>query len=85
MSRLNKILDRIVRGGSDTNVDFNDLRKLLAALGFRERIRGSHHIFTRAGMIEIINLQPTGSKAKAYQIKQVRSLIVKYSLGENDV
>jgi predicted RNA binding protein YcfA (HicA-like mRNA interferase family) len=58
---------------------------LLDALGFRERIRGSHHIFTRTEVIEIINLQPTGSKAKAYQVRQVRQLIVKYNLGENNV
>lgn len=85
MSRLSKTLDQILRGGSDTNVDFNDLRHLLDALGFRERIRGSHHIFTRTEVIEIINLQPTGSKAKAYQVRQVRQLIVKYNLGENNV
>jgi hypothetical protein len=53
--------------------------------GFREHIRGSHHIFTRSGVIEIINLQPRGSKAKAYQVRQVRQLIVNYNLGENDV
>ena len=85
MSRLSKTLDQILRGGSDANVDFNDLRNVLDALGFREHIRGSHHIFTRTEVIEIINLQPTGSKAKAYQVRQVRQLIVKYNLGENDV
>jgi hypothetical protein len=35
--------------------------------------------------MEIINLQPKGSKAKPYQVKQVRNLILKYKLaGEND-
>lgn len=57
MSRLSKTLDQILRGGSDANVYFNDLRHLLDALGC---IRGSHHIFTRTEVIEIINLQPTG-------------------------
>jgi hypothetical protein len=85
VSRLSKTFDQILRGGADANVDFNDLRKLLDALGFREHVRGSHHIFTRSGTIEIINLQPTGSKAKAYQVRQVRQLIVKYKLGEIDV
>ena len=85
MSRLRKTLDQIVRGSADANVNFNDLRKLLEALGFREHIRGSHHIFTRGGVIEIVNLQPKGAKAKAYQVRQVRQLIVKYNLGENDV
>ena len=85
MSRLSKTLDQILRGNSDANIDFNELRSLLDALEFRERVRGSHHIFTRGGVEEIINLQPRGSKAKAYQVRQVRQIIVKYNLGESDV
>lgn len=50
-------------------------------LGFGERVHGSHHIFTREGVAEIVNLQPVGSKAKAYQVKQVRGIILKYKLG----
>jgi hypothetical protein len=51
-------------------------------LGFAERIRGDHHIFTRDGVEEILNLQPRGSLAKAYQVKQVRNVIVQYKLAE---
>jgi predicted RNase H-like HicB family nuclease len=51
------------------------------ALGFVERIKGSHHIFIREGVEEILNLQPLGSKSKAYQVKQVRGVILKYRLG----
>jgi hypothetical protein len=50
-------------------------------LGFAERVRGSHHIFTRVDVAEILNLQPKGNKAKAYQVKQVRSVILAYGLG----
>ncbi len=85
MSRLSKILDQILRGNSDANIDFNELRSLLDALEFSERVRGSHHVFTRGGVNEIINLQPRGSKAKPYQVRQVRQLIIKYNLGESDV
>lgn len=56
------------------------MRLLLRELGFDERIRGSHHIFTREGVEEILNLQPKGSKAKPYQVKQVRRVILKYRL-----
>jgi hypothetical protein len=49
-------------------------------LGFDERIRGSHHIFTKSGVEEILNLQPLGRQAKTYQVKQVRAVIVKYRL-----
>jgi len=58
--------------------------QLLRRLGFEERIRGSHHIFTKEGIEEILNLQPKGSQAKAYQVKQVRAVILKYQLGGQD-
>lgn len=85
MTKFDKTLEKILRGVSDANVEFEDLRQLLHGLGFQERIRGSHHIYARDGVIEIINLQPKGSKAKPYQVKQVRTMILKYKLaGEND-
>ncbi len=57
---------------------------MLLHLGFAERIRGDHHIFTKANVAEILNLQPKGAKAKPYQVKQVRNLLVKYKLGGQD-
>ncbi|WP_243131251.1 type II toxin-antitoxin system HicA family toxin [Desulfitobacterium sp. LBE] len=54
---------------------------MLGHLDFKERISGSHHIFYKDGMDEIINIQPNGSKAKPYQVKQVRQIILKYKLG----
>ncbi len=86
MARRNKTLDRILRGASDANIAFAELCELLHHLGFDERIRGSHHIFTREGRDEILNLQAKGAKAKAYQVKQVRTMILKYKLlgEEND-
>jgi hypothetical protein len=53
----------------------------MAQLGFEERIRGSHHIFTKSGIEEILNLQPKGSHSKPYQVKQVRQVILRYKLG----
>jgi len=53
---------------------------LLERLGFTLRIRGSHHIFFRDDIEEIINLQLDKNKAKAYHVKQVRNLILKYNL-----
>jgi len=83
MSQRDKLVSHILGGRSDANVSFNDLLSLLRWLGFDERVRGSHHIFTRAGIEEILNLQPKGAKAKAYQVKQVRNVILKYRLGGN--
>ena len=61
---------------------FEELCELLRRLGFTERQRGgSHRIFSRDGIVEILNLQPRdGRRAKAYQVKQVRQLILKYDL-----
>ena len=57
---------------------------MLINLGFDERIRGSHHIFTREDIEEILNIQPKKGKAKVYQVKQVREVILKYQLGEGE-
>jgi len=75
-----RVLRQVVSGTSDANVRFEDLVSLLTALGFAERIRGGHHIFSKTGVAEILNLQPRGSLAKPYQVKQVRAVIVRYKL-----
>jgi hypothetical protein len=80
MAKFDNVLEAVLRGSSDQNINFGDLRHVLLQLGFEERIKGGHFIFSKDGMMEIINLQPLGSKAKAYQVKQVRNLIVKYKL-----
>ena len=80
MASAQRIRERVLLGGSDANIDFSDLRKLLTELGFRERIKSSHHIFSKSGIEEIINIQPEGNKAKPYQVKQVRNIILKYKL-----
>jgi len=50
-------------------------------LGFEERTSGGHHIFRRKGIRELINLQKDGNKAKPYQVRQVRRIVVEYKLG----
>lgn len=84
VSRHSKVLDKVLRGTSDANIQFAELCGLLTFLGFDERIRASHHIFTKEGVQEILNLQSDGSNAKTYQVKQVRQVIVRYRLGGND-
>lgn len=73
----------LLSGRSDANIRFADLRALLVRLGFAERIRGSHHLFDKEDVAEIVNLQDEGGKAKPYQVKQVRQLILKYKLGSH--
>jgi predicted RNA binding protein YcfA (HicA-like mRNA interferase family) len=75
-----KTLERILAGASDASVRFEDVCSLLARLGFQLRVRGSHHLFARDGVEELINLQRDGKNAKPYQVRQVRALITKYGL-----
>lgn len=80
MTKRDTLLVQVLSGAADAGVSFDGLRGLLCGLGFAERIRGSHHIFTKDGVEEILNLQPKGRDAKAYQVKQVRAVIVRYRL-----
>jgi len=81
MQREDGTLERLLRGTSDANFSFAELCTLLRKLGFGERVRGDHHIFTRDGVVEILNLQPRQGKAKPYQVRQVRNIVLKYRLG----
>ena len=80
MGKYDKLILKILRGSSDANISFNDLCELLKRLGFDERTRGSHHVFRKEGIEEKINLQSDSAKAKPYQVRQVRSILVKYRL-----
>ncbi len=80
MGKYEKLLDQILLGTSDANISFDDLCQLLIRLGFEERVRGSHHIFRKDGVLEMVNLQKDGSKAKTYQVRQVRLVLLKYKL-----
>lgn len=81
MSQYEKLLLAVLSGTRDKNLLFADLQIVLDRLGFQCRIRGDHFIYTRDDVEEIINIQPVGSKAKPYQVKQVRNIILKYQLG----
>ncbi len=80
MSKFEKLVRKVLSGSSDRNINFNDLCNLLESLGFDNRIKGSHHIYYKEGVEEIINMQSLNNKAKAYQVKQVRELLIKYKL-----
>ena len=81
MSQYEKLLLSILSGTRDKSLLFADLQTVLDRLGFQCRIRGDHFIYTRNDVEEIINIQPVGNKAKPYQVKQVRNIVLKYQLG----
>jgi hypothetical protein len=84
MASAARTLAQVLAAQSDANIRFSDLRHLLARLGFTEGIRGGHFIYVRQGVAEIINLQPRGGKAKPYQVRQVRGLVMRYALTLED-
>ncbi len=81
MGRHERLVRTILGGRSDANLRFSDLCALMRYLGFEERVRGSHHLFDREGIVEIVNLQSRSGHAKPYQVRQIRRLILKYKLG----
>jgi predicted RNA binding protein YcfA (HicA-like mRNA interferase family) len=81
MSQRQKFMAQLLNPANSANLDFTALVNLLLYFGFEQRVRGSHHIFTKDGVEEIINLQPAaGNHVKPYQAKQVRELILRYNL-----
>lgn len=81
MTKHDKTLSQILSGRSDKNISFSSLCQLLLHFGFEQRTRASHHVFRKSGIEEKINLQKDGNKAKAYQVRQVREVILRYRLG----
>ena len=81
MGKQEKLLIQILKGQSDANINFQDLVGLMQRFGFDKRVSGGHHIFRKEGVLEKINLQKEGNKAKPYQVRQVRNIILKYKLG----
>lgn len=78
MGKHDQLLERILRGTSDANIGFDELCGLLLQFGFWQRIKGSHHLFTNLGIFEQINLQQDDGKAKPYQVRQVRNIVIQY-------
>ncbi len=80
MGRLSKLFKKILDGHSDQNIKFSELCNLLSKLGFEVRISGSHHIFYKENIREIINIQEKNGYSKAYQVKQIREIFINYKL-----
>jgi len=83
MGKYEKLIFQILGGTGDANILFSDLISLLKHFGFEMRVKGSHHLFRKSGIEEKPNLQKDGNKAKSYQVRQVRDIIIKYKLGDS--
>ena len=82
MGKQEKTLLKVLSGTVDANINFQDLCHLLEYLGFEKRIRGSHYIFTKKEVLEILNIQSKQGKAKPYQVKQIRKVITEYGIAK---
>ncbi|MEO6694406.1 MAG: type II toxin-antitoxin system HicA family toxin [Ignavibacteria bacterium] len=79
MSKIKKLIEKLLSGKSDNNFDFDDLRMIILYFGFGEEIKSSHHIYRIKGHNAFLNIQPlAGNKSKPYQVKQVRKTITRY-------
>jgi hypothetical protein len=76
MGKHGKLLEKVLSGGADAAIRFDELCFLLKRLGFQCRIRGSHFIFRKAGIPDKINPQKDGPHARPYQVKQVRTIFL---------
>lgn len=79
MSKWDKLIERILSGGSDANLRFDDVSQLLLRIGYQVKVRGSHHIYERVSW-PTLNLQPRGGHVKPYQARQVRAALTKMGL-----
>ena len=82
MNKNEKTLQDVLSGKKDANIRFHDLCNMLESIGVNLlRIEGSHHVFAASGVYQILDIQPDKkdhSKAKRYQVRQVRQYINRY-------
>jgi len=81
MTSQDKLIEKLLRGASDAGIGFDELCNLPGRLGFVMRVRGSHHMFTKPGIVERMNIQRDGANAKPYKVRQIRAIILTYRLG----
>ena len=76
-----KVYDAILSGKSDNNIKYTDFQNIIVDLGFRFiRQKGSHMIYFNNDIHEYMNIQPDGSKAKKYQVRDLRNIIKEHDL-----
>ena len=76
-----KIYELVISGKSDNNIKYSDFQSLIIDLGFEHRRqKGSHTMYYHRGINEFMNIQKDGNNTKAYQVEQLRNVIIKHKL-----
>jgi hypothetical protein len=79
MPKARELLQKAIR--SPASLRFGEMVCLVKAFGFREaRQQGSHHIFIRPDVKELLNVQDVHGVAKPYQVRQFLKLVERYNL-----
>jgi hypothetical protein len=83
MTRRQKLIDKA--RNNPAGVRFQEIRLLAEHLGFTKRGgKGSHLVYEKEGVEEILTFQDRKGMAKPYQVKQLLAVIEKYRLGEGE-
>ncbi len=81
--RRRRLLQKLQSGSK--NIRFAEAVAYAGAVGFRlARIPGCHHIYVRASVPELLNLQNVRGLGKQYQIEHHLQLIERYNLAMED-
>ncbi len=74
MSKVEKLFDKI--RNNPRNVRFNDICKLAETFGFEYKGgRGSHKLYMKKSVNEMLNFQNVNGMAKPYQVRQFLKII----------
>ena len=83
MTRRQKLIEKA--RNNPTGVRFQEICLLAEHLGFTKRGgKGSHIVYEKEGVEEILTFQDRKGMAKPYQVKQLLAVIEKYWLGEGE-
>ena len=78
-----KTYNDVISGKADYNIRYVDLQSLILRLGFEfKRQRGSHTIYYHSRANAFMNIQKDVAKAKGYEVKQLRNIILQHGLTE---
>jgi len=82
MTRRQKLIEKAMN--NPAGIRFKELCLLAEHMGFQKRGgKGSHVVYERDGVEEILTFQDHKGMAKPYQVKQMLAVIEKYRLGES--
>lgn len=80
MSKFEKLLAKAQN--NPQNISFEDICKLAEAFGFKFKGgKGSHRVYSKKGLVEILNFQNVKGFAKPYQVKQFLKVLENNNIG----